>query len=335
GFLNPKRRGSVKGVKEKGNDQVLEKLTSIPNVFTTWFQGYYEHIRVDPRTVTQADQNTQVHHNLGGSTASVSAGQGTKGPSDVQTDANLLKEDMGNVPIWVKFHNVPITAFSKDGLSAIETKLGTLLMIDSFTSVMCTESRGRLSFVRPMIELRADVELKDTIMVDVQKLVGEGFSKCTIRVKYEWKPHGQAIRGVQVGLKVGFRPTKQVYQRVAKKNGTNTSDSESELEKVFNKSASFMASTSLKSGSESGYGHNMSKNLQPICDDWDIKVRGLKKNRLYLMFVESIVVEERDSDVQNLYDEIAQLMADGGANDVSLFEDEDYEINKFGVFPLI
>ncbi|GKC30601.1 putative reverse transcriptase domain-containing protein [Tanacetum coccineum] len=105
-------------------------------------------------------------------------------------DWNLLKDDVGNVPVWVKFHNVPITAFSKDGLSAIETKLGTLLMIDSFTSAMCTESRGRSSFVRPMIELRADVELKDTIMVDVQKLVGEGFSKCTIRVKYEWKPHG-------------------------------------------------------------------------------------------------------------------------------------------------
>ncbi|GKC69511.1 ribonuclease H-like domain-containing protein, partial [Tanacetum coccineum] len=46
------------------------------------------------------------------------------------------------------------------------------------------------------------------------------------------------------------------------------------------------------------------------------------------------VVEESDSDVQNLYDEIAQLMADGGANDASLHEDKDYEIN-FGVFPLI
>nr|GEV29527.1 hypothetical protein [Tanacetum cinerariifolium] len=34
----------------------------------------------------------------------------------------------------------------------------------------------------------ADVELKDTIMVTMPKLVGEGFYTCTIRVEYEWKP---------------------------------------------------------------------------------------------------------------------------------------------------
>nr|GEY93650.1 hypothetical protein [Tanacetum cinerariifolium] len=39
-----------------------------------------------------------------------------------------------------------------------------------------------------MIELRADVELKDTIVVAMPKLVGEGFYMCTIRVEYEWKP---------------------------------------------------------------------------------------------------------------------------------------------------
>ncbi|GJY66802.1 retrovirus-related pol polyprotein from transposon TNT 1-94 [Tanacetum coccineum] len=36
---------------------------------------------------------------------------------------NLLKEDVGNVPVWVKFHGVHVTAFSEDGLSAIATKL--------------------------------------------------------------------------------------------------------------------------------------------------------------------------------------------------------------------
>nr|GEY61054.1 zinc knuckle CX2CX4HX4C [Tanacetum cinerariifolium] len=39
-----------------------------------------------------------------------------------------------------------------------------------------------------MIELRANIELKDTIVVAMTKLVGEGFYMCTIRVKYEWKP---------------------------------------------------------------------------------------------------------------------------------------------------
>ncbi|GJZ45849.1 copia protein [Tanacetum coccineum] len=54
-------------------------------------------------------------------------------------DENLLKEDVSTIPFWVKLHGVPITAFSDNGLSAIATKLGTLLMLDSYTSdiLMC------------------------------------------------------------------------------------------------------------------------------------------------------------------------------------------------------
>ncbi|GJW21024.1 putative RNA-directed DNA polymerase [Tanacetum coccineum] len=76
---------------------------------------------------------------------------------------NLSKEDVGNVSVWVKFHGVPMMAFSEDGLSVIATKLA-------------------------MIELRANMKLKDTIVLAMPKLVGEGFYMCTIRVEYEWKP---------------------------------------------------------------------------------------------------------------------------------------------------
>ncbi|GKA04459.1 retrotransposon protein, putative, ty3-gypsy subclass [Tanacetum coccineum] len=55
-------------------------------------------------------------------------------------DENLLKEDVSTVPVWVKLHGVPVTAFSEDGLSAIATKLGTPLMLDSYTSDMCMQS---------------------------------------------------------------------------------------------------------------------------------------------------------------------------------------------------
>nr|GEW00275.1 hypothetical protein [Tanacetum cinerariifolium] len=104
-----------------------------------------------------------------------------------------------------------------------------------------------------MIEILADMELKDTIMVAMPKLVGEGFYTCTIRVEYEWKPPryacykvfghvqdycpknigtdvaknlkkpSQAPRGVSVSPKVGFQPVKQVYRPVSKKNNANTS----------------------------------------------------------------------------------------------------------------
>nr|GEX28616.1 hypothetical protein [Tanacetum cinerariifolium] len=39
-------------------------------------------------------------------------------------DENLLKEDVSTVLVWVKLHGVPVTIFSEDDLSAIATKLG-------------------------------------------------------------------------------------------------------------------------------------------------------------------------------------------------------------------
>nr|GEX65556.1 hypothetical protein [Tanacetum cinerariifolium] len=98
---------------------------------------------------------------------------------------NLLNEDVGNVSVLVKLHGVLVTAFSEDGLSVIATKLGTPLMLDSYTSDMCLQSWRRTSYSREMIELRADLELKDTIMVVMLKLTGEGFYTCTVRVEYD------------------------------------------------------------------------------------------------------------------------------------------------------
>ncbi|GJT31719.1 RNA-directed DNA polymerase, eukaryota, reverse transcriptase zinc-binding domain protein [Tanacetum coccineum] len=137
-------------------------------------------------------------------------------------DENLSKEDVSTIPVWVKLHGVPVTTFSEDGLS------------------------GRSSYVRAMIELRADMELKDNIVVAMPKIVGEGHYTCNIRVEYEWKPPrcafckvfrhiheecpkntsagetktmkkpSQTSRGVLVDLKVGFKPHKE-YRPVSNK----------------------------------------------------------------------------------------------------------------------
>ncbi|GJR93137.1 putative reverse transcriptase domain-containing protein [Tanacetum coccineum] len=103
-------------------------------------------------------------------------------------DENLLKEDVSIVPDWVELHGVPVTAFSEDGLSVIATKLGTPVMLDSYTSDMFMQSWGRSSYARVMIELRADLELKDNIVVAMPKITMEGHYTCNVRVEYEWKP---------------------------------------------------------------------------------------------------------------------------------------------------
>ncbi|GJT97913.1 retrotransposon protein, putative, ty1-copia subclass [Tanacetum coccineum] len=123
-------------------------------------------------------------------------------------NVNLLKEDVGNVPVS--------------------------------------------SYARAMIEVQTDVKLKDTIVVTMPKLTGEGFYTCNVRVEYEWKPPkcaccmvfghvldecpknidsdvvknmkkpSQTLKGVPVGPKVVFKPVKQVYRQATRKNNVNT-----------------------------------------------------------------------------------------------------------------
>ncbi|GJR01049.1 beta-caryophyllene synthase [Tanacetum coccineum] len=114
-------------------------------------------------------------------------------------DVNLLKKDVGNVSVWDKLHGVPLTAFTEGGLIAIAAKLGTPLMLDSYTSDMCMQSCGRSSYVGAMIELRADLELKDTIVVAMPKLCPKNIRSNVVK---NLKTPRQAVGGVQVGPKV-------------------------------------------------------------------------------------------------------------------------------------
>ncbi|GJU67220.1 putative reverse transcriptase domain-containing protein [Tanacetum coccineum] len=92
---------------------------------------------------------------------------------NVESRCDLTKKDVGNVLVWVKLHGVPMIAFSKDGLSIIATKLGTSLMLDSYTFDMYMQSWGRSSYARAMIELGADEKLKNTIVMAMPQLVGD------------------------------------------------------------------------------------------------------------------------------------------------------------------
>ncbi|GJX41242.1 glucomannan 4-beta-mannosyltransferase 9-like protein [Tanacetum coccineum] len=141
-------------------------------------------------------------------------------------DENLLKEDVSTIPVWDKLHGVPITAFSEDGLSAIATKLGTPLMLDSYTTDMCMQSWGRSSYARAMIELRADVELKDNIVAAMHKItrratIFECLNNIGAGATKNLKKTSQTPKGIPVGQKMGFKP-KQVFQHVSKKSTANT-----------------------------------------------------------------------------------------------------------------
>nr|GEU58454.1 hypothetical protein [Tanacetum cinerariifolium] len=225
---------------------------------------------------------------------------------------NILKEDVSIVLVWVKLHGVPVMAFSEDSLSVIATRLGTFLMLDSYTSDMCMQSWGRSSYARVMIKLRADVELKDNIVVAMPKITKESYYTCNVRVEYEWKPprgttnlvnngatssgsfmnidnDGEFASNTPISEKID-QIERQICEgklRLLDNDGnplvpTGIAESDSEVEVVFNETANLRISTSDNDDydpydDDMYENHDLSEHLQSICDDLDIMVHGRKK----------------------------------------------------------
>ncbi|GJQ89251.1 hypothetical protein Tco_0000390 [Tanacetum coccineum] len=68
-----------------------------------------------------------------------------------------------------------------------------------------------------MIDVRADVELKKTLVVAIQKLEGDGYILNTIRIEYEWNHLGKN-----------------------KESDVIDEESKSEVEDVYDETTSFM-----------------------------------------------------------------------------------------------
>nr|GEY61399.1 zinc knuckle CX2CX4HX4C [Tanacetum cinerariifolium] len=103
-------------------------------------------------------------------------------------NTRLCKDELTCIPVWVKIHDVPIQAFSEDGLSIIVSNIGKPIILDSYTSSMCIESRGRSSFARCLIEINAKDVLPESLTIVVPLIENTGFTIKTATVEYEWKP---------------------------------------------------------------------------------------------------------------------------------------------------
>nr|GEX81898.1 hypothetical protein [Tanacetum cinerariifolium] len=101
-------------------------------------------------------------------------------------NASLLKEDLLSIPIYVKLDDIPIVAFIEDGLSAMTTKLGTLVMLDSYTSSTCLQSLGCSDYACALIDVRAHIVFKEEMIVVIHD-VKDYVEVLTVRVEYKWE----------------------------------------------------------------------------------------------------------------------------------------------------
>nr|GEX94965.1 hypothetical protein [Tanacetum cinerariifolium] len=82
-------------------------------------------------------------------------------------NTDLKKVEVKHAPVWVKLHHVPIVAHSEIELSLITTQIGKPIMLDSYTSNMCLNSWGRSTYAKALIEVSAEVELKDKLIIAI------------------------------------------------------------------------------------------------------------------------------------------------------------------------
>ncbi|GJW93329.1 zinc knuckle CX2CX4HX4C containing protein [Tanacetum coccineum] len=108
---------------------------------------------------------------------------------NVWTPNAILKKDViRSAPVWAKLYHVPVVAYSEVGLSLITTQIGHPIMLDTYTSSMCLSSWGRKEYARALIEVSADEELLDSMIIAIPLGYGMGHSFATIDIEYEWKP---------------------------------------------------------------------------------------------------------------------------------------------------
>nr|GEW43262.1 hypothetical protein [Tanacetum cinerariifolium] len=223
------------------------------------------------------------------------------------SNENILKEDVSNVPVWVKLYGVPITAFNKDGLSAIATKLSTPLMIDSYTSDMCVQSWA------------------------MPKITREGHYTCNVYVEYEWKPlrcssckifghvHEECPKNTGAGEKKTIRKPSQTLRGVpvgSKNRGTtNLVNNE-----ATSSGSSFMnANNDGEFASNTPIGEKIDKIERQICEG---KLRLLDNDGNLLV---PMCIVESDSEVDVVFDETANLRISTSGKDKS---DKGYVTNS-------
>ncbi|GJT58091.1 putative ribonuclease H-like domain-containing protein [Tanacetum coccineum] len=99
----------------------------------------------------------------------------------------LSQDELTSIPVWVKLYGVLALALTFDGLSAIATRIGTPMMLDSCSVTAYTQSWGHMDYALALIDLRGDRARKTSLVIYVPRLDGNGFMFHTIKVEHEWK----------------------------------------------------------------------------------------------------------------------------------------------------
>nr|GEY71807.1 hypothetical protein [Tanacetum cinerariifolium] len=115
------------------------------------------------------------------------------------------KDDVSKIPVWVKFHRVPVVGYSEEGLSLVATPVGKPLMLDAFTSSMCVEPWEPTRCTDCKIfghSLDKCPKIIRERVVPINDTNSDGFTKVKRKKdkgkKVDMKPRSRQINGVRI-----------------------------------------------------------------------------------------------------------------------------------------
>nr|GEZ07311.1 hypothetical protein [Tanacetum cinerariifolium] len=77
----------------------------------------------------------------------------------------LTRKEETKIPLWAKLKNIPLEAWTKDGISVMASSLGKPLRMDNITTQACVAGRGRAEFDRVDVEYQWKPDICSHCMV--------------------------------------------------------------------------------------------------------------------------------------------------------------------------
>ncbi|GJX49705.1 hypothetical protein Tco_0276550 [Tanacetum coccineum] len=242
-------------------------------------------------------------------TSYIGASGGSK-PEPSKSKANLCPLFSENLCEGAKI-SIPRKVFSEDGLSIIASQIGKPIMLDSYTTSMCIDSWGRSSFARCLIEINAEDALSESLTIGVPLIEGSGYTIETVS-----SPPTVVTSNVVTST---VEKTNDGFQTVGKKKKKGKSKSTTggqfvgplvkqnvRYEPKATKSAPIKGATNVGNASKSS---SMLKTTGTSS----------KKGNITTSNSYSALDDESDEDVENVYDESANLIPSTKTGDISIF----------------
>ncbi|XP_060212233.1 uncharacterized protein LOC132639857 [Lycium barbarum] len=123
-------------------------------------------------------------------------------------DFEFTKEFPTEIPLWVKFPQLPMNFWGVNSLSRLATSIGTPMFVDE-----CTAKDTRVSFARMLIEVNITKPLPDKI--PVVEPSGRIFSQA---VTYEWRPMF-CEKCQTIGHKCAHKPAVKPHPKLKRRGG--------------------------------------------------------------------------------------------------------------------